>query len=226
MSRVVKNNKLWLIPLCLVIAGVISMYGWQQLNAQDQPTDAFGNPIAPGAPGAPGGIPAAGGITGAPGAPGAPGVAGTAPAAAVPEAAPTFSLKSVLPPGVKTMKIKNWDGTAIEMLRFKYKTMDKRVITVHLPAVYKKEQKSKAGWDTLFRAFSMDQEAQLAMIEANKPPEVGPYMKELMSEIKGETPGAGFNQFETARALARRSIPSTAVQLPPMPTALPSMGLF
>ena len=126
------------------------------------------------------------------------------------------------------MKIKNWDGMVTELLRFKYKTLDGKVITVHLPVVYKEEQKTKAAWDTLFRVFAMDYEAQLDAMERENPPDVSAYMGQLMAEIRGQVPGTGFDLAAVAPALraqdyARSQLPAMGMQLPPMPTALPGM---
>lgn len=160
MARIVKKHKLWLIPVCLLVTVGVLLCGWQ-LYAQGMmppPSGGAASPIPPGMQGA-GGVPAD------------PGVAGTtsaAPAAIVPSE-PTFELKSVLPTGVRVMSIKNWDGKIIQLLRFKYKLPDGRVITVHLPSIYKKEKNyTKAAWETCFQAYSMDREAVLDVVAAKK----------------------------------------------------------
>lgn len=184
MSRTVKRHRFWLIPVCIVIAGIMSLYGWQQLNAQT--------------PGGPGGeIRGESGLpSGAPGsvAPGAPGVPGdpnapaAGPVAPPPPPVPTIELNSVLPTAVKAMNIKNWDGKVTSILRFKYKTLDDRVITVHLPALYKKEKMTRDGWDTLFQCFGMDVEAQMEAGNRNQLVSMGPFASRFMAELKGEAP--------------------------------------
>lgn len=197
MSLMVKKQKLWLVPVCLLIAVVASVCCWQQLQAQA--------PATPGAPGAPGAAPTA------------------APMALQPGEL-TFSLSTVLPKAVKVMRIKNWDGQVTELLRFKYKTMDNKVITVHLPGVYRKEKMTKASWDTLFRVFAMDLEVELEAIERNRPPDMSAYMAKFMAEVRGATPeGAYGNPAAGAMGYARSSLPSMGVQLPPMPPPLIGM---
>jgi len=207
MFCTMEKHKLWLIPLCFLMAGIASICCWQQLQAQ--------------APMPTGPVP---GVAGPPGTPGAPGAALTAVPAAPQPSEPTFGIGSVLPKAVKVMRIKNWDGQVTELLRFKYKTMDNRVITVHLPAVYKKEKMTRAGWDTLFCVFAMDQEAQIDAIERNRPPDVSAYMGEFMAEIRGEVPeGTYSSPADKAAGIARSGLPSMGMQLPPMP--LPLIGM-
>lgn len=222
MSRTVEKHKFVLIPICLLFAITGLFYGLRRLEAQPPPETPPMEAGIPGAPGAP-----APGVAGAPGAPGAPAPAGdaAAPAPAAPSE-PTFGLSSVLPAGVKSMKIKNWDGTVTEFLRFKYRTMDGSVITVHLPAVYKKEKRTRASWDTLFRVFAMDEEARIDAAERNRPPDVSAYMNQFMAEFRGEVPeGTTEAQHALGQAMdfARSNIPSMGMELPPMPTALPGM---
>ena len=211
MSRAVIKHKSWLIPLCLLAAAIASLYGWQQLQAQN---------VAPGMEGAPPGV------AGPPVAPPTPGAPGAVPAPVAPPAEPTCTLSSVLPSGVRSMKIKNWDGTVTELLRFKYKTMDHRLITVHLPAIFKKEQKTKAGWDTLFQVFGMDYEARVDAIQRNQPPDLSAFMGQLMAEIQGQVPLAlpgGSSPAAQAMDYARSNLPSIyggSVTLPPL---LPGM---
>lgn len=167
MSRTVKRHRSWLIPVCIVVAGIMSLYGWQQLNAQP-----------PAQPGVPGGPPL-------PGDPNAPTAGAVAPP---PPPEPTIELNSVLPTGVKAMNIKNWDGQVTSILRFKYKTLDDRIITVHLPGSYKAEKMTRDGWDTLFQCFGMDVEAQMEASNRNQLADVRPYVSRFMAEMKGEAP--------------------------------------
>ncbi|MGB9587702.1 MAG: hypothetical protein ACPL7O_05925 [Armatimonadota bacterium] len=213
MSRFLLSSKLWLVALAVFVAGAGSVFFWQQLHAQS-----------------PGTMPSPTGVT-TPGA--APGVAtsATTPQQSTQSTEPTVPLRSVLPSGVKVMKVKNWDGHVTELLRFKYKTIDGRTITVHLPSSYKSQQMTKAGWDTLFQVFSMDKEAALEEREKKRiqsiPPElIAQYASELASAARNmanqldqyaqsntSNPAAG------AMDLARSSLPSMGMQLPPlMPT--------
>lgn len=210
MSRTMRRSRFWLIPLCVLLAGLGSVCCWQQLQAQ--------------APQGPAPIDPTGGVTPFPTAPADTGVAPPAAPAAVPEITePTYSFSSRVPGGVTVQNVRNWDGTTTQLLRFKYRTIDNKIITVHLPAVYKTRMMTKAGWDTLFRAFAMDQEAQLAAIESRRPPDVSAYINEFMREIRGEVPEGTFSAAmggspaESARDIARTAIPSIGMQLPPMP---------
>ncbi|HUV03920.1 MAG TPA: hypothetical protein VMX94_02305 [Armatimonadota bacterium] len=196
MSRAVSTHKVWLMPVCLIAAVIVLVCCWQQLQAQ-APAPGVAQPSP------------------------APGVA-----ALTPSGEPTLTLSSVLPKAVKVMKVKNWDGQVTELLRFKYKTMDNRVITAHLPGVYRKETMPRAAWDTLFQVFAMDREARLAVIERNTPPDLSSYMQEFMAEISGEVREGMFGSPSPAAAAlgyARSNLPSMGVQLPPMPPALIGM---
>ena len=134
MTRTVRKHKTWLVPIFVFAAMVLSLYGWQQIHAQPAPMTPPGTVGAPGTP--------------------------AAPAAAAPSG-PTIAVSAVMPAGVKAMNVKNWDGTVTSILRFKYKTMDDKVITVHLPSSYKNEKMTREAWDTLFQCFGMDVEAQM-----------------------------------------------------------------
>lgn len=208
MSRTVRKNRIWLIPLCMLIAGAASVCCWQQLQAQ--------------APQGPAPIDPSGGATPFPTDSSATAVA-PAPAAVPEITEPTYTFGSRVSGGVTVRNERNWDGTTTQLLRFKYRTMDNKIITVHLPTTYRSEMKTKAGWDSLFRAFAMDQEARLAAIEAKRPPDVSAYMNEFMKEIRGEVPEGTFSAaiggspVESARSIARTAIPSMGMQLPPMP---------
>ncbi len=150
MSHTVQRHRYWLVPVCIVLAGIVCLFGWQGLSAQ--------TPVAPMDP-AMGGTP---GVVGAP-APGA------APAAASPTAEPTIAFRAVAPVGVKSANIKNWDGKITGFISFKYKTMDNRVIKVYLPAVYRTQTMTQSAWDTLFQCYGMDREAVIAQTEGELP---------------------------------------------------------
>lgn len=151
MSHTVERHRYWLIPVCIVLAGIVCLFGWQGLNAQTPPAS----------------MPAPGAVPGA--VPGAPGTPGVAPAAAPTTAEPTIAFRAAAPTGVKTYNIKNWDGNITGFLMFKYKTMDKRVIKVSMPAIYKTQTMTRAAWDTLFQCYGMDREAEIAQIEVRLP---------------------------------------------------------
>lgn len=253
MARTVKKHKFWLIPLCLLVAGIASVLSWQQLQAQGVPpgTPGYGARPAPYGPGAPMPIPPSesaleAGYPGAPGMPGVPGMGampgapGMAPVTATVPSEPTYAISSVLPGSVQTQNIKNWDGVLTPLLRFKYKTTSGKTITVHLPATYKTETRTKAGWETLFHVFAMDREAQLDAMEANRGADISAYAGMLADQIRGQTPSSslltslvqmssgmatsGVSGSPAAPAMdyARSSLPSMGMQLPPMPTPLPS----
>lgn len=239
MSQAVRNHKVWLIPVCLAVAAVGLLYGWQQLHAQGMgpqgagapvPADPYSTPGQYGAPGMPGAAP-----MGAPGAVGMTG-AGMAVAPVTVPSEPTIELKSMLPAGVKVIKVKNWDGSVTEFLRFKHKTLDRKVITVHLPATYKKEKMTRAGWDTAFQVYAMDCEARLDAREKNwgiNPWQTGDgerLVAQFMSRVGAGVPStfsagdyAQTNPAAAAADYARSSLPSMGMQLPPMPPALPGM---
>ena len=204
MSRVVGKNKIWLIPLCVVVVGIVSLYGWQQIHAQG---------------GGPGSIDPATGMPIAP-APAAP----AAPAASAAE--PTMPLSAVVQSGIKSSKTKNWDGSSIEMLKFKYKTMDNRVLAVLLPATYKKEKMTRAGWDTLFQVFDMGYEYQLEAMENARVPSMSAFSAQLMQEIRGTVPEGTYsnpNPAQGALDAAKTMLPTLwggTVSLPPL---LPGM---
>jgi hypothetical protein len=214
MSWLSIKNKIWIVALALFVAGAGAVFFWQQLQAQSPtaspspgPATALSDVATPGTPPTTAPSPAA-------------------PPATVQSSEPTVPLRAVLPSNVKVLRIKNWDGRVIEMLRFKYKTLDGRVITVHLPASYKSQQMTKAGWDTLFQVFSMDKEAALEEREKRQSQSISP---ELMAQFVNEARNAASqftppsegttNPASGALDFARTSLPSTGMQLPPlMPT--------
>ncbi|HET6453184.1 MAG TPA: hypothetical protein VFI02_02155 [Armatimonadota bacterium] len=201
MSSVAGKNKIWLIPLCIIVVGIISFFGWQQIHAQPPPAidPATGMPVAP---------------------------AAAAPAAPAPSAAePTMPLSAVVQSGIKSSKTKNWDGSFTEMLKFKYKTMDNRVLAVLLPATYKKEKMTRPGWDTLFQVFDMGYEYQLEAVEKARVPNMSAFSAQLQ-EILGTVPeGTSSNPNPAQGALdaAKTMLPALwggTVSLPPL---LPGM---
>lgn len=200
MSRIMMGRKTWLIPLCILMAGMASLYGWQQLNAQDS---------APGvaaSAGTPDGTPAAGA---APGAAGAPGDA-------------ALTLNAVVPGNIKIMSIKNWDGKSTNLLRFKYRTLDKRVITVHLPASYKTDKKSRDGWDTLFQCYAMDVEAGVQIADQRNNTAIADAVGKAIAQSQAANNNADSAGNVAAAAaaadMAKNSLPSIigASQLPPL----------
>lgn len=204
MSRVVRKNKFWLIPVCVVIVGAASLYGLQQIHAQ-------------------GGGPAPMAMSAAQ--PGMPGAPAAAPALASPMIDPTMSLSAVMQ-NAKSSKTRNWDGTVTEFLKFKYKTLDNRVLLVLLPATYRSEKMTRAGWDTLFQVFDMGYEYQLEAIEKARVPDISAFRNQLMQEISGAVPEGTYsnpNAAQGALDAAKMMLPSLwggTVELPPL---LPGM---
>jgi len=163
------------------------------------------------------------------GVPGAPGTQAAAPAPLPPPtpAEPVYDLKGVVASGIKAMNVKNWDGTVTDMLRFKYKSMSGRTMTIHLPGVYKDERRTRAGWNTLFTCYAMDYEAMLDEIAKNKPPDVSAFMSEFMAEIRGEVPEGTFDRtpagVSEARDVIQHYVPGMGVgdlALPPLFTGM------
>ncbi|MDI6828074.1 MAG: hypothetical protein QME62_06280 [Armatimonadota bacterium] len=214
LSKIGKHYFL-LIPLCLLLSGLGVFVYWQQTSAQNPPVET------------PPPNQAQSSVTGVPGDSSAQPVA----APSVPPPTPTepvYDLKGVVASGIKVIKIKNWDGTITEMLRFKYKSMDGRIMTIHLPAVYKNEKRTRAGWNTLFTCYAMDYEAMLDQIERNKPPDVSAFMSQLMAEISGQVPEGTFTKtpagVEEAMDMARTYLPSMGIgeiSLPPLSPGMP-----
>jgi len=180
------------------------MYGWQQIHAQDMPAGSAPGGIQPGMPGAPGG----------------------APAAPSPSTEPTMSLSAVVQSGISVSKVKNWDGTFTEFLKFKHKTLDKRVLAVLLPAAYKQDKMTRAGWDTLFQVYDMGYEYRLEAIEKARVPDLSGYTEQFMKEIRGLVPEGAYsgpNPVAGAMESLKMNIPSLwggSIELPPL---LPGM---
>lgn len=195
MSQTFIKHRIWLIPVCVVVAAAFSFFGWQQLNAQDMETPQ----------------------------PAAPAVSPTLDPNS-PSYDPPLDLAVVLPAGVKRTSIRNWDGTATQFLNFKYKTLDDRVMTVRLPAAYNSEQKTRAAWDTLFQVFAMDLEDQIDKMAMESLPDLSGFSADLLKEIQGQTPiNISAEDINRAMEFARSNLSSTyggGVTLPPM---LPGM---
>ena len=212
MSQVVSKNKIWLIPLCVIIVGAASLYGWQAIHAQPIP----GTSAAEG----PGALPPQPVMPATPGAPGAPVAAPVAPTE------PTMSLSALVQGGIRVTKTKNWDGTATGFLNFKYKTLDNRLLKVVLPATYKGDKLTRAGWDTLFQVYDMGYEYQLEAIENARIPDLSAFRDQLMQEIRGVVPEGTYsnpNPAQGALDAAKTMLPSLwggTVELPPL---LPGM---
>jgi hypothetical protein len=237
MAGTIKKHKAWFVPVCMLIALVALLYGWQQIRAQEPMGGPMSAPptLTPVAPTA-------------------------APATSAPPSEPTYLLSAVLPADYQLIKIRNWDKTVTELLRFKYKTRDGRTITVHLPATYKTEkvQLTKVGWGTVFQAFAMDKEAIVDASAASKSDELNQYAGMLSKKLAGYVPenqwiykvveastgtatgpqttsaqggGSGMD-FEMGGMLSpasaageymRSNLSSTGIQLAPLPPALPGM---
>lgn len=193
MSHDVRRRKYWIVPVCVLVAGIVFLCGYQQINAQVLP-------VAP-----------------APGVPGAPGVP-----AAAPTAEPTMAMSAVMPAGAQTVNIKNWDGNVTSFVRFKYKTMDNRIITVHLPAMYRTQQMTRAGWDTLFQCYSMDVEAEIAAKEARTSAIPTEAVAKILDQLQKESDNAegSNNPASAAMDFAQQSLPGIgsagSVSLPPL----------
>ncbi|MCL6520368.1 MAG: hypothetical protein K6T99_11100 [Armatimonadetes bacterium] len=215
MSLIIKKHYFWLIPLCLLFSGLgVFIYWQQEISAQNPPAE----PPPPNQ--------AQSSVTGAPVDSGAqPGSIASVPPPTPTE--PVYGLKQVVSSGIKVVKIKNWDGSATEILRFKYKSMDGRIMTVHLPAVYKNEKRTRAGWNTLFTCYAMDYEAMLDQIERNKPPDVSAFMNQLVAEISGQVPEGTFEKttagVEEAMDVARHYLPGMGIGDISLPPLLPGM---
>lgn len=225
MVGIVRKHKSWLVPFCLFLVTVGVFYGWQKLHAQGMPPAPGMNPA---------------GMAGTQGTVGVP-----APAAPDSTVDSAIGLKSMLPSNVKVMNIKNWDGYVTKLLRFKCKLVDGRVITVHLPATYEKEQMTRACWESCFQTFAMDQEARLDAIEKNLPPDISGYAGQISDQIRGYIPenfiinalsndtrstsgtgsgmGPSSNPYAPGMGAARMGLPSMGAQLPPMP--VPMVGM-
>jgi hypothetical protein len=152
----------------------------------------------------------------------------TTPAVATAPTSPAIAIGAVMPSGVKAMNIKNWDGTVTTILRFKYKTIDNKVITVHLPGAYKTQTMTREAWDTLFQCFGMDVEAQLDIKSQKQMEQLGDMIGQAVMQAMPQGDGSpsdssmgynpGMQAFDYAKAHGNTSM--GAISLPPM---LPGM---
>jgi hypothetical protein len=124
--------------------------------------------------------------------------------------------------GVTVRSKKNWDGRVFSSLKFKYRTVDGRTLTVILPAEYKREKKTRAGWETLFVVYAMDTEIEIDRRERAMPPDVSAFAGQLMAMIRGQ---AGNRPApEIIQEAIRTYLPSMGggnVSLPPMLPTMP-----
>lgn len=167
MSRTV-SNKVWMLPVCLVLAAIISVCCWQRLNAQGVPTKP-------------------------------------APAAAPSFVEQPLTLGTMITTSTKSVKVKIWDGSVLELIRFKYKTLDGRYITVDLPGAYRTEKMNKSAWDTLFANFAMDEE--------------------LLIDKRDKNPGPMLTDFiNSSRSSGSSNLSTMPMSIPALPGITPSSG--
>lgn len=172
MAYTVRKNKILLIGVfaLIVVCGVF--LGWQHIYAQSNPVEAPPPVELP----PPGDTSMGTGTTGTSGAP--------APAAVVTE--PPINFGQVVHSGIAVRSKKNWDGRVFSTLKFKYKTVDGRTLTVILPSEYKAEKRTKAGWETLFVVYAMDVEIAQDIADSRRPPDMSSVSAGmLMAEILG-----------------------------------------
>ena len=103
------------------------------------------------------------------------------------------AIETVVSSPIKSEKVKNWDGTVTEFLRFKAKGPVNQTLTVHMPVEYKKKMLSKIGWRDLFLVYAMDEEARVDAAERDKIPDLsgaGDLMNDVLG-IQGTTPAPG-----------------------------------
>lgn len=154
---------------------------------------------------------------------GTPGATAGAPAAPA-TGEPTIVFGAVMSTGVKREDIKNWDGTVTSFLRFKYKTLDNRVVTVHLPAMYteKTQMKTRAAWDTLFQCYSMDVEAEIALKEDKMYSIAGEVVGKMLDNMQKQMPAddqSSGNPASGAMDSAKMNMPAIgadSMSLPPL----------
>ncbi len=206
MTHTVRENKIWLIAVFALIAAVGIFFSWQKIYAQT-PTE-----LPP---------PSATGASTDTADSGSSGSGGSSASPTPPE--PTFSLHQVVS-GIKVSSKKSWDGQVFSTLKFKYKTIDGRVLTVVLPAEYKAEKRTKAGWETLFIVYAMDFEIALDAMEKNRPPDVSAFMGKLMEEIRGQTANRPApDVISDAMEKAKAYLPAMGFGNISMPIMLPGM---
>lgn len=216
MTNTVRRNKIWLIAFSAILMAAGTFLGFQRIYAQSNPVEAPPPPdMAMPAP--------QGGAPGDPAAAGAAAGGGAAATAAVPTE-PDVSFGQVVRGGVAVSSKKCWDGRVFNSLKFKYKTVDGRMLTVVLPAEYKSEKKTRAGWETLFVVYAMDVEFALDALERSRPPDVSAFMGQLMAEIRGQAGNRPAPDIiSEAMEKAKAYLPAMGMGNISMPPALPGM---
>jgi len=140
---------------------------------------------------------------------------------------PVMQIGAVMPSAVKAMNVKNWDGAITTFLRFKYKTLDNRVITVHLPGSYKKDKMTREAWDTLFQCYGMDVEAAMEASGRDTMADWGHALSALISEVQKQNPGGDSQSVQNpagaAMNYARSHLGSTGMGTLELPPLLPGM---
>jgi hypothetical protein len=164
MSRTKMVSRFPLLFACILMLGAVLISGCANKSATTTAPPSGGTSPAPGTPPSatvaattPSAMPSATPVAPAAAIGGAPGQAQEP----LPSQKP-ISLTSAAT-GIKTIKVKNWDGTATEFLQFKYKDSSGSVLNVQLPPKYKKEMRSKAGWRSLFLVFAVQEPPRNAM---------------------------------------------------------------
>lgn len=218
MAYTIRRNKTWLVAVFVLIATCGVLLGLQRIYAQDTPPQAQELPP-------PSSMDAGGGVTGVATDGGAGGTAsGGASAASPTPPEPTLGLHQVVNSGVSVSSKKSWDGKVFSSLKFKYQTVDGRKLTVILPAEYKAEKKTKAGWETLFIVYAMDYEIAMDIAEKNRPPDVSAFMGQLMAEIRGQAGHRSAPEvISAAMDKANAYLPSIGAGNINMPIMLPGM---
>lgn len=177
MAHTVRKNKIWVIGIFALIAVCGVFLGWQRIYAQTP----VGAPLPIETP--PPDTSMSGGVDMGMGAQGT-SAAPSASLAVVTE--PPISFGQVVHSGMKVSSKKNWDGRVFSTLKFKYKTVDGRTLTVILPSEYKAEKRTKSGWETLFVVYAMDVEIAQDAADRTRPPDISSVSAgQLMAEILG-----------------------------------------
>ena len=218
MAYTIKRNKIWLAVVFVLIAAGGVLLGLQHIYAQDTPPQTQELPP-------PSDMGAAGGVAGAPAGAGAAGTtSGGAggPSPTPPE--PTIGLHQAIGSGVSVSSRRSFDGRVFSTLKFKYKTVDGRKLTVMLPGEYKSEKKTRAGWETLFIVYAMDQEIAMDIAESRRPPDVSAFMGQLMAQIQGHGGSRPAPEIiAEAMDKAMTYLPSMGATNDTMPIMLPGM---
>lgn len=151
MSKISTQRLTLIITAGIVFAAVIMIIGYGKLNAQ-VPAPMGGGAGAPMTGGMPGIMP--GMMPGMPG-----GAQSASPAVETKPLQPKVKFSSMVS-NVRTLNIRNWDGTITPMLRFKYRINSNRpILNVSMPLTLTKEQRTKNSWETLFQNYSMNKES-------------------------------------------------------------------